>query len=138
MSTFDNLADANLGFKVAAADRRVEPARVIRVLARERRRGRGLERGVGEFGGVDVREVEGSREACKDAEEADTYLSPLLPGLDVSLSQPVYSMMTFWPTLGMAPVPSERTVLVTPIVLVAVMAGCSVVQSVKACRAARW
>ena len=45
----------------------------------------------------------------------NTHWLPLLLGLDSSLSQPVYSIVTVWPTLGTAPEPSCEVVLVTPI-----------------------
>ena len=50
-----------------------------------------------------------------------SYWSPLLPGLEVSLSQPVYWMVTTWPLAGEEPLPSEMTVLVTPMMTVGVV-----------------
>jgi hypothetical protein len=43
---------------------------------------------------------------------------PLLSGLEVSFSQPVYSMVTSCPFCGMAPSPSVIVVLVTPMMTV--------------------
>lgn len=45
-----------------------------------------------------------------------SYLLPLLSGLEVSFKKPVYSMETFWPFVGMGPVPSDKIVLVTPMI----------------------
>jgi hypothetical protein len=46
-----------------------------------------------------------------------TCSCPMLPGWDVSLSQPVYSMVTNCPLVGRAPVPETWMVLVTPMVV---------------------
>lgn len=57
------------------------------------------------------------------------YTSPLLSWAEVSLSQPVYSMVTLSPTLGEGPDPSTVVVLVTPIVSArsGLRRGCEVV-----------
>ena len=48
-------------------------------------------------------------------EQLETHSCPLLPGWLVSLSQPVYAMVTFWPREGWLPLPATWVVLVTPI-----------------------
>lgn len=52
------------------------------------------------------------------------HLEPLPLGWLVSLSHPVYSMVTLSPFFGMAPVPSSIIVLVTPIVMFGIGSSC--------------
>lgn len=56
------------------------------------------------------------QEPCGGGRRGSAYLLPLESALEVSLSQPVYSMVTDWPAWGTAPEPSLIVVLVTPIV----------------------
>ena len=49
-------------------------------------------------------------------QEPETYTSPLLSGFAVSFKNPVYLMVTWSPLTGMAPWPSWRRVLVTPMI----------------------
>ena len=44
------------------------------------------------------------------------YTSPLLSGFEVSFKKPLYLMVTVSPFLGIAPLPSWRRVLVTPMI----------------------
>jgi hypothetical protein len=44
------------------------------------------------------------------------YCLPLLSGMVVSFKKPVYSIVTVSPFFGIGPVPSARTVLVTPMI----------------------
>ncbi len=137
--TSDNLANADSCDKVASADGRVEPIivgerlvnmSVMRRMKRSRRHTTGTQPARSNNSLLDMAVAgvvrwwwwcwdDGWRGSFRSGRWNifnNTHLSPLLSGLLVSLSQPVYSMVTVWPAVGWAPVPSAMIVLVTPIV----------------------